>query len=251
MVVRELCLAFPEAEEFISHGSPNFRVRKGKVFAVYALNTHGDGRVALWLNSPAGAQALHTEHEPECFFVPPYVGPRGWLGVCLDRGVPWQRIAELIREAYEHTAPAKLRALIAATPKIVAPTRSLAAEELDPMQSPAAQKILARVRKLCLALPESSEQSQFGFPVWRAGKRCFAQLYFLEQRLSLATWSGVELQSMLIEDPRYRVPPYIGHNGWIALDLSKRCDTDEMHGLIEQSYRHCALKRMLAVLDGS
>ncbi len=249
--VRALCLGFPQTEGFVSHGAPNFRVRKGKVFAVYAVNTHGDGRVALWLNAPPGAQAQHTASAPEHYFVPPYVGPRGWLGVCLDRGLSWQRISELVREAYEYTAPAKLRALITTTPAIAAPTRSLAAEELDPMQSPAAQKILARVRKLCLALPESSEQSQFGFPVWRAGKRCFAQLYFLEQRLRLATWSGAELQSMLIEDPRYRVPPYLGHNGWIALDVSKRGDADEMRGLIEQSYRHFALKRMLAAIDGS
>lgn len=251
MVVRELCLAFPEAEEFISHGSPNFRVRKGKVFAVYALNTHGDGRVALWLNSPAGAQALHTELEPECFFVPPYVGPRGWLGICVDRGLAWSKIAGLVREAYENAAPAKLCASISATPRVAAPTHSFAADELDPMQSAAAQKKLARVRQLCLALPETNEQQQFGFPVWRAGKRCFARLYFLDQRLRLAVWTGTDLQSMLIEDTRYRVPPYLGHNGWIALDLSKRCDTDEMRGLIEQSYRHCALKRMLAVLDGS
>jgi hypothetical protein len=53
--VREVCLSFPEAEEFLSHGSPNFRVR-GKTFATYVVNHHGDGRVALWICSPAGAQ---------------------------------------------------------------------------------------------------------------------------------------------------------------------------------------------------
>lgn len=249
--VREVCLGLPETEEIVSQGAPNFRVRKGKIFAVYAVNTHGDGRVALWLNAPPGAQTLHTASQPEYFFVPPYVGPRGWLGVCLDRGLDWTRIAELVREAYEHTAPAKLRALVTATPRVVAPTRALAADELDPMQSSSAQKMLTRVRACCLALPETSEQQQFGFPVWRAGKRCFAQLYFLDRRLSLAIWVGAEMQSMLSEDPRYRVPPYLGHNGWIALDVSKRSGAEEMRGLIEQSYRHFALKRMLRLLDGT
>jgi len=249
--VREVCLGLPEAEEFVSHGAPNFRVRKGKVFAVYAVNTHGDGRVALWLNAPPGAQALHCANEPGQFFVPPYVGPRGWLGVCLDQGLSWTRIAGLVREAYEHTAPARMRALIKTTATVTAPTRSLAADELDPMQTAAAQKMLAKVRKICLALPETSEQRQFGFPVWRAGKRCFAQLYLLDRRLSLAVWTGAELQSMLIEDPRFRVPPYLGHQGWTALDVSKRSSADEMRGLIEQSYRHFALKRMLVVLDGA
>src|SRR6185295_7652846 len=73
--VREVCLWFPESAEVLSHGSPDFRVR-GKTFATYVVNHHGDGRVALWLNAPAGAQELYTKEEPKHFFVPPYVGPR-------------------------------------------------------------------------------------------------------------------------------------------------------------------------------
>ena len=84
--VRDACLWLPEAEEFMSHGAPNFRVR-GKTFATYALNHHGDGRVALWLNAPAGVAGTTRPGRPRHFFVPPYVGPRGWLGVILDRGI--------------------------------------------------------------------------------------------------------------------------------------------------------------------
>jgi len=84
--VREVCLSFPGAEEFSAHGSPNFRVR-GKTFAMYTVNHHGDGRVSLWLSSPPGAQEVHVAGEPKHFFVPPYVGPRGWLGVHLDKGL--------------------------------------------------------------------------------------------------------------------------------------------------------------------
>src|SRR5580693_6621667 len=115
--VRDACLWLPEAEEFVSHGSPNFRVR-GKTFASYVVNHHGDGRVALWLNAPAGAQEVHVEAEPLLFFIPPYVGPRGWLGVILDRGIEWGRVAGLVREGYEKVAPTELRARIGKTPTI-------------------------------------------------------------------------------------------------------------------------------------
>ena len=163
--VLDACLWLPEAEEFVSHGSPNFRVR-GKTFATYAVNHHGDGRVALWLNALPGSQDLHVHSERTHFFVPPYVGPRGWLGVILDRGIAWKRVAALVREAYEKVAPAELRARIGKTPALKAPTKKLSASQIDPMQSPRALTVLKSFRKLCLDLPESHEERQFGHPVW-------------------------------------------------------------------------------------
>ena len=114
--VRELCLAFPEAEEFESHGSPNFRARKGRVFAVFALNHHGDGRVALWLNTPALEQSRLIESAPKHIFKPQYVGPSGWIGVELNRGFSWKRVIELVHMAYVNSSPAKLVARIAKSP---------------------------------------------------------------------------------------------------------------------------------------
>jgi len=110
--VREVCLSFPDAEEFLSHGSPNFRVR-GKTFASYTINHHGDGRISLWLNSPPGAQEIHTKGEPKHFFVPPYVGPRGWIGMRLDRNPDWKEVATLVTRSYRLIAPKRLVALIA------------------------------------------------------------------------------------------------------------------------------------------
>jgi len=133
--VRAVCLWLPEAEEFMSHGSPNFRVR-GKSFASYVVNHHGDGRVALWLNAAPGAQELYVGADPKRFFVPPYLGPRGWLGVHLDKGLSWKVIAERAREAYEKVAPAALVASLGKTPSIKAPSRKLSASDIDPMQSP-------------------------------------------------------------------------------------------------------------------
>jgi predicted DNA-binding protein (MmcQ/YjbR family) len=242
--VRAACLWLPEAEEFLSHGSPNFRVR-GKTFATYAVNHHGDGRVALWLNALPGSQDVLVRREPEHFFVPPYVGPRGWLGVILDRDIAWARVVALVREAYEKVAPADLRAAIGNTPVLKAPSAPLSPSQIDPLQSPRALAVLKRLRKLCLALPEVSEDRQFGHPVWRAGKKSFALARHERQRLTLCFWVGVDQQGLLIEDPRYQIPPYMGHNGWIALDVEADCDWTEVAALTLQSYRHFALKRML------
>ncbi|HXP64696.1 MAG TPA: MmcQ/YjbR family DNA-binding protein [Steroidobacteraceae bacterium] len=245
--VREACLWLPEAEEFLSHGSPNFRVR-GKTFATYAVNHHGDGRVALWLTAPPGSQELHVRTEPKHFFVPPYVGPKGWLGVILDRGLDWERIAALVREGYEKVAPPTLRASLGKTPKIKRPERALSASDIDPFKSARALAVLSKLRKICLKFPESGEGSQFGHPTWRAGKKTFAIARFVGKRLTLCFWVGVDQQGLLTADPRYEIPPYFGHNGWIALDASQDCDWHEVQQLALQSYRHFALKRMLQLL---
>jgi predicted DNA-binding protein (MmcQ/YjbR family) len=246
--VQRLCLAFPESEEIVSHGSPNYRVRKGKVFVIYARDHHGDGRIALWLAMPSGVQEAKTQAEPKYFFVPPYVGPRGWLGVRLDRGLTWSRVAELTRMAYEHIAPARLAAQLGATPRTPAPKRAASVAEIDPRKSPQGKRVLAAMRKLCLELPESSEALQFGQPVWRAGKKVFAQAYCYEGIWRVAFWVGVSAQGLMTEDSRYSIPPYMGHNGWIALDVSKRIDARELRSLALMSYQHFALKRMLAAL---
>lgn len=246
--VRETCLWLPEAEEFVSHGAPNFRVR-GKTFATYVVNHHGDGRVALWLTAPPGSQDLHVRAEPGHFFVPPYVGPRGWLGVNLDRGLKWQRIAELIREGYEKVAPAPLRARIGPTPKLRAPDKALSARQVDPFKAPRAIKVLKNLRKICLKYPSSSEATQFGHPVWQAGKKTFVIARFAAERLTLCFWVGVEQQGFLTADPRYQIPPYFGHNGWIELDVDRSCDWEEVGALVLQSYRHFALKRMIQALE--
>ena len=108
--------------------------------------------------------------------------------------------------------------------------------------------MLKPLRKLCLDLPESHEERQFGHPVWQAGKKTFALARHHAERLTLCFWVGVDQQGLLTSDPRYQIPPYFGHNGWIALDVSTDCDWEEVAALTLQSYRHFALKRMLLQL---
>jgi predicted DNA-binding protein (MmcQ/YjbR family) len=242
--VREVCLSFPESEEFVSHGSPNFRVR-GKTFASYVVNHHGDGRVALWLNAPRGAQEMHVGAEPKHFFVPPYVGPRGWLGMNLDKGLSWKRIALLVRSSYENVAPRALAEKIGKTIEITPPKKKLTAEQIDPMQGKRPQAVLKELRKLTARWPEVSEGMQFGSPVWRVGKRTFLQAWLWDGKLKLGFWVGIQQQGLLTADERFNIPPYMGHIGWIALDVSRSCDWDEVRALARESYRHFALKRML------
>jgi predicted DNA-binding protein (MmcQ/YjbR family) len=111
--LRKLCLALPEAHEVVAWGEPTFRVRN-KMFAMYAdaANHHGNGRDAVWVKAAPGDQAKMVAAAPECFFVPPYVGPSGWIGIWLD-GVPdWENIAEFLRDGYGLVAPKRLRALL-------------------------------------------------------------------------------------------------------------------------------------------
>ena len=84
--LRAICLALPGAHEVLTHGEPNFRIRD-KQFAVFASagNHHGNGRPAVWLKAGAGNQDVMVALMPDRFFVPPYVGPRGWLGMWLEK----------------------------------------------------------------------------------------------------------------------------------------------------------------------
>ncbi|MYA53337.1 MAG: MmcQ/YjbR family DNA-binding protein [Dehalococcoidia bacterium] len=109
--VRAVCLALPEAEEKEAWGMPTFRVR-GKLFAHFANDHHGDGRVALWLKAAEGAQELLVEAAPERFFVPPYMGPRGWVGMRVDGEVDWEEVAALVEEAWRLIAPKRVVAAL-------------------------------------------------------------------------------------------------------------------------------------------
>ena len=112
--LRRLCLALPEATEVEAWGEPTFRVRD-KIFAMYASadTHHGAGRPAVWLKAKPGNQDLVVRAEPERYFAPPYVGPRGWIGVWLGRGTDWPALEEMLRDAWKLTAPKRLLKAVA------------------------------------------------------------------------------------------------------------------------------------------
>ena len=101
--LRAVCLALPEATEKIAWGTPTFRVRD-KLFAMFSDDHHGDGRVAVWCKAPLGVQEALVGAEPDAFFVPPYVGHNGWIGIRLE-DADWEVVADLIADSYRMTAP--------------------------------------------------------------------------------------------------------------------------------------------------
>src|SRR5258708_31220840 len=108
--LRAMCLALPETTEQNegSVGKPVFKVRD-KIFAMQ----HGmDGRPSLWCKATPGLREMLLGSEPERYFVPPYVGSRGWIGVWLDVELDWGIIQELVEESYRKTAPKRLSALL-------------------------------------------------------------------------------------------------------------------------------------------
>jgi len=240
----------PEVEEFVSHGAPNFRVR-GKVFATYNINHHGDGRVALNLVAPKGAQAALVKLRPRVYFSPAYVGPRGWLGVELDKGLAWDEVGEHVREAYSLVAPAEL-ARVASKQRLSVrpPSRKFQPEEVDRFQSKPALTVLKRLAAICEPLPETARAAVFGCPVWKAGAKTFVLAHYFTGGLKLSFWVGAARQKQLAKDPRFEISRYTGHNGWIDLDVESKPNWKEIEPLVVESYRHFALKRMLKKLDG-
>jgi hypothetical protein len=108
--LRVICLALPGAHEVEAWGAPTFRV-KNKLFAMYSAAAdvqHSGGRPGVWLKAAPGNQQLMVRDRPDRFFVPPYVGPSGWIGVRLDKRPSWNEVTELVEESWRLIAPAKL-----------------------------------------------------------------------------------------------------------------------------------------------
>lgn len=102
--LRVLCLALPEAEERETWEIPTYRIR-GKIFALQSAIGERD---AVWCKAQEGSQELLVQADPDRFFVPPYLGHKGWVGMWLDRRVNWTEVAELVRRSYRLIAPKKL-----------------------------------------------------------------------------------------------------------------------------------------------
>lgn len=130
--VRSLCLGLDGVTELESHGRPSFAAR-GKTFVMLMDNHHGDGRLAIWCKAPPGAQEMLVESDPARLFVPPYLGPRGWVGVRLDGDPDWGLVEACIKEGHAMSsakpAPGKRapsRAIARPVPGKHAPSRSIA-----------------------------------------------------------------------------------------------------------------------------
>ena len=113
--VRDLALALPESDEVLSHGMPCFGIVKGKKFAYFTEDHHGDGKIALLVKISGGdEQAALIEMDGDRYYRPAYFGD-GWIGIRLDLGdTDWDAIAEWLRKSWLAVAPKKLAGLMAA-----------------------------------------------------------------------------------------------------------------------------------------
>jgi hypothetical protein len=107
--IRKLCLVLPEAVEkpMEGHTFPAFRVRD-KIFVM----AHDEGGITVTLKAPPGAQQILVGDDPDRFFVPAYVGAKGWVGVRVDVSPDWEELRGLIEESYRLTAPKRLVAML-------------------------------------------------------------------------------------------------------------------------------------------
>lgn len=103
--VRTIATALPGATERLSHGSPAWFVGRSPQFAGFMDHHHGVGWVAIWCACPAGARDALVEGDPETYFVPPYVGGRGWIGMRLHDDTDWDAVADLLADAWEAVSP--------------------------------------------------------------------------------------------------------------------------------------------------
>ena len=263
--VRDICLGFPGAEEKLSHGAPSFRAGgpRGKMFLMFVDDHHADGRIAVWCKSSHEAQRRLVGSDPERFFVPPYVGVSGWVGVRLD--VPssdWIELAILVEEGWTSIAPkptARTRDR-AAKPPAPPPKRKKPPPRAT-TDANVAKAALERLTKICLALPEATSEKHSRHATYRVGKKTFA--YFLDNHHGegvIAACFKVQARSaaerpreaakLVASDPeQLYVPAYIGARGWLGQRVdTKRVDWKRIAERVLASYLSVAPKRLAALV---
>ncbi len=113
------------------------------------------------------------------------------------------------------------------------------------------QRILARLRRVCLALPEAEETTSFGHPTFRVGKKTFAVLDEYKGEHAICFKATFDDQALLTLDPQFYVAPYIGKHGWTSLRLDGTAlEWRGVEELVRESYRLVAPKRLQPEAEG-
>jgi hypothetical protein len=104
----KICLGLPEANRHLAGRHACFLVRK-KTFAYYLDDHHGDGIIAVTGKVLPGDNKALVDAQPDRFYLPAYIGPKGWVALRLDLGsVDWDEVAELVTTSYRLIAPKRL-----------------------------------------------------------------------------------------------------------------------------------------------
>ena len=109
--------------------------------------------------------------------------------------------------------------------------------------------LLTRVRAICLSFPDTKETMTWGKPHFRVGEKIFAGFGEEKGRASIGFKLEMDHARAILRDERFTPAPYVGHKGWVSMDMSGRIDWDQLRDLIEESYELIAPKRSLAKLS--
>jgi hypothetical protein len=244
--VRAIGLGFPAAEEKLSHGAPSFHVR-GKMFLTFVDNHHGDGRVAVWCKSTLSEQRRLVASHPARFFVPPYVGVGGWVGVRLDGpSSDWIELSMLVEEGWAAVAPPRV-----ARGEVVVPTNPVAPRSPRvTTDARVARAALAQITTLCLAFPGAEPVPDGRHATFRVQKKVFA--YFLDNHhgdgiISACVRGDKRANAALIRSnpKRFYAPAYLGPRGYLGVRLDAApVDWKDVAERLAKSYRAVAPKTL-------
>ncbi len=250
--VRAIGLGFPGVDEKLSHGAPSFHVR-GKMFLMFIDGHHGDDTVAVWCKAALEEQQRLVASDPARFFVPPYVGVRGWVGVRVDPPEPdWIGLAILVEEGWLGVAPKRLAEGDRDLAK--APVKRPPAPPRVTTDAKVARAALEKLSAICLALPEATCERDSRHATFRVRKKTFT--WFLDNHHSDGIVAACvkapkgKQAAVLASDPkRFYLPAYIGARGWMGVRLdTKRVDWKGLGTRVTESYRLAAPKTLAARL---
>ncbi|MGA3121006.1 MAG: MmcQ/YjbR family DNA-binding protein [Polyangiaceae bacterium] len=246
--VREVALRFPAAEEKLSHGAPSFHVR-GKMFLTFVDDHHGDGRIAVWCKATLDDQRRLVAGNPARFFVPPYVGVKGWVGVKVDEAAAdWIELAILVEDAWRSVAPPRVvrgEPVSSASPCGAAPARIQTDAKV-------AQRAFKRLSAICLALPEAVCEREGRHATFRVRGKVFA--YFLDNHHGdgaiAACLKGDKRENarLVAQDLKhFYSPAYVGARGYLGVRLDAGdVDWKAIVMRVRAGYRSVAPKRLMA-----
>ena len=112
--LRKIIEGLPETSEKLSHGSPTWWGGR-KTFACYHSGGYDEGRRAVWIKAPEGAQEALIAADPDRFYRPKYLGPSGWVAMRLEGRVDWKEVRSLLIQGYRLVAPKRALAVLDAS----------------------------------------------------------------------------------------------------------------------------------------
>jgi hypothetical protein len=242
-----ICRRFGAAEVKLSHGAPSFHVR-GKHFAMFSRGGYGEVGPGLWIKCTFEEQRELVAREPERYFVPKYVGVKGWVAVRLDpklglAGPNDADLAILIENGWAAVVP---KSLANAAPQKPPTKSALKLAQTDPKVAASA---LALLCKLASELADVESEVDVRDATFRVRKKPF--LYFLNNHHGDGIISAcvrtdlTEITALIKRDPkRFYLPAYIGKHGWLGVRLDlPRTDTKDLRARVNASYDRAASKK--------